>query len=1781
MVRRPLSLPLVVVALLVGLTGALGAVPAQASPAPAAPVVDASPEQKAPPRVCGSSLSSLTDKVVLLGLPPAGSAGASSYDGGYLAPARASEWTDYTLEGDATTSNTLAVSFRQTGPSGGNNGPSVQFAAGQNTLGPLRLNNGGWAADGTIALPAGTLTPGQTFHFAIAVVGQQVTVTVDDVQVAQYTRPWLPASGTIGVRVSGAETGTLDNLVVRKADGTYLYGDDFDDRAAGAAGASAAGYDGLAVAETCTVPDSPDDAYWIWGSDPTSLNTWAAFRKTFTVDDVDALPAVVNARIAAETKYWLYVNDELVVFEGSVKRGPNRQDSYVDNVDLRPHLVDGDNTVAILAVSYGRGGYAGPYSGRAGLFFEAPDVDLRSNETWKATKVGAYGRMAVDVNYRLAEPNVRYDARAEPDGWADWTSPGFDDTDWPAAITSGNEGSAPWNLLVDRPIPLLKYDAEPTAVPVTDPAVKTTTSGGVTTYEYRMPVNHQLTPYVRLGAGTQAGVTVGLKTDHATVRGGGIEQAVQAEYVTKAGAQEYESLIWMNGDKLFVVAPQGAVVEAIGYRLSGYASEFDGSFTSDDPYLDKLWRMARDTLYVTMRDSYMDCPDRERSQWWGDATNELEEAFYALDPAATALARKGITNLMGFRNGDLIPTQAPAATFSELPAQSLAAVMSFWMYYEYSGDATALDETYEPSVAYLRTYDMDADGLLKHDHGGTWHWHDWGYNEDGRLIDTLWYYIALESTMKSAATLGVPADDPAVAFLQERATSIEDNIEKLWVPGKGYYESTGDGRADDRANALAVYAGLAKPEHYETIRDVLVNIQKSSPYMDKYVLEALYLMGDPDAAIARMKDRYAPMVNDPDHSTLWEFFAGPEQDAAGTFNHAWTGGPLTMLSRYGAGIQPITPGFAEFAVRPQLGSLKTVNADVHSANGEIAVAIDARDATSYLLDATVPSGTVAEIHLPTIEIGDVVANGDALSTATPGVLGIEVVDGETVVRVAAGAWSFAVASPPASVVLPRLGAVAPGETRPGVVTVQNTGTTAIDAVTAEVEVPGLVEPTTLTGGPVAVGASAELTFPVEVPQGARSGAAYDATADVTVTNAGSDRAFSATTTSFVTVAADVAVDTVTVGAREGDYPRTGQWLVTATVRNNGAQPVTGRLRARSVAGVLEAGAPSALVTVPAGGSLEVPVTVHGGGRYGLPIMQSVSVDFVDRGSVLASATSADRVKWYGPKGQGWSTTGAGAVPGATDFVDLGDGGTGTTGNTPANVRPGPTELAHDLQWSYRPTIPVGGTNTEGGLTRRFPWSRDGSWFSVDVAAEQGEPFVLTLRETADTAAPGSLSVVQTKPKAYTILVDDVAVKQVRYLVPNEGVVGNTLASYQVLVDDPAVLDPDGDGTVTVKFRYSGGDDQFYDPSLTDVWVSRPEAAPADGNAPTVSAAPADGTTYGNNGWITAPTTLEVTAVDDVDATPTVRAGLDGAPLADYTGPVAVATDGEHTLRYTATDAAGNTSSEQSLTVKLDTNKPVPSFGAFPAGNIRLDRLPAEPECAATDATSGVATCSQTGYSRALGTHTLTQTVVDNAGHRARASLTYTVLPAAPPVDPPTPPAAPVVVRVKLNQDRARLARGTRLRLEDGVYLSNGRATYAGGVVWRSSNPKVATVNASGVVRARKPGTVRITATAVRPGAGGRTAAATAKVTVVKKRVPVKVRRVAAAVPRSMRVGQTVYVTGRYAPSRATGVKVTYRSSAPGVATIDVAGRLVARRPGVVTVMVRAGGTAGSFRVVVR
>jgi hypothetical protein len=110
------------------------------------------------------------------------------------------------------------------------------------------------------------------------------------------------------------------------------------------------------------------------------------------------------------------------------------------------------------------------------------------------------------------------------------------------------------------------------------------------------------------------------------------------------------------------------------------------------------------------------------------------------------------------------------------------------------------------------------------------------------------------------------------------------------------------------------------------------------------------------------------------------------------------------------------------------------------------------------------------------------------------------------------------------------------------------------------------------------------------------------------------------------------------------------------------------------------------------------------------------------------------------------------------------------------------------------------------------------------------------------------------------------------------------------------------------------------------------------------------------------------------------------------GTTVVSTDGVVPLTCSATSAAGTSS--RTVTISRDATPPAPpAFEGIAAGNVARSRLPDESElsCTSTDATSGIAGCSVTGFETSLGQHTLTATADDNSGLRSTSTLDYAVV----------------------------------------------------------------------------------------------------------------------------------------------------------------------------------------------
>jgi alpha-L-rhamnosidase len=664
------------------------------------------------------------------------------------------------------------------------------------------------------------------------------------------------------------------------------------------------------------------NAKWIGEAIESKPNTFYKFRHSFLLNKI---PAKAITAIAVDSKYWLYINEKLVVFEGQLKRGPTPNDTYYDEIDVAKYLIKGNNTICILMWYWGKDGFCHKSSGKAGLLFEMhlANKKIISSAAWKIAQHLSYkNTSAPNPNFRLPEHNILYDAQLDNE---DWLKKNYSDNGWAYASVLGNANDTPWNKLYKRPIPqwcnsgLVNYK---NSIKIID---------GKATMQ--LPKNVTVTPYLKIKA--PAGLKIDIRTDNYN---GGSAPNIRTEYITIDGVQHFESPAYFNGHQVVYTIPKGIEVLELKYRETKYNTKHIGYFKSDDAFLNTLWQKSTTTLNVNMRDGIYDSPDRERAQWWGDIVIVLEEIFYSCDNNGKAAIQKAISNLLEWQkpNGQLF-SPIPAGNWDkELPAQMLASVGKYgiWKYIEMSGDTAMIHYAYPFIKKYMALWQLDKNGLVQH-RAGDWDWHDWGDKIDVPVLDNAWYYMALDACNKMAIFLKLEND--AVIY-QQQMQSIKINFEKYFWKGNHFASDDYKFNADDRGNGLAVCAGLVTDAQWKLLKPILDTTFYAGPYLEKYILESYFIKIDALAAVQRMKKRYAAMVNNKNISTLWEGWEiGSSTYGGGTYNHGWTGGPLSLMSGYISGIRPTSFGYNNYEVKPQMAGLNNFNAAVQTAKGFIKV----------------------------------------------------------------------------------------------------------------------------------------------------------------------------------------------------------------------------------------------------------------------------------------------------------------------------------------------------------------------------------------------------------------------------------------------------------------------------------------------------------------------------------------------------------------------------------------------------------------------------------------------------------------------------------------------------------------------------------------------------------------------------------------------------------------------------------------------------------------------------
>lgn len=410
------------------------------------------------------------------------------------------------------------------------------------------------------------------------------------------------------------------------------------------------------------------------------------------------------------------------------------------------------------------------------------------------------------------------------------------------------------------------------------------------------------------------------------------------------------------------------------------ALEETGTFSIDQPDLQKLWL---NTLW-SQRSNFMgiptDCPQRdERLGWTGDAQLFWDTASFMMDTGAfTRSFTRILRNAQNSRGA--YPLWAPGSGGSNwgdgtaTPGWSDAGVMLPYVAFLHSGDRSIVDENWSAMTAYL-------DGIMAQNPEGLWSkgrgadLGDWlaldakapgDETTPKALIGTAMLARSIDQVKKMAEWTGRTAD---ASKWRARHAIVAHAFARAFIKSDGYI-----GNGSHCSYILALGLDLVPQSLRKQAATLLAaDIRRRGTLLSTgflgtpMALDALAEVGEHrlvwDLLLRTAYPSWGYMVRH-GATTIWERWNGDTGDVAmNSFNHYALGAVCGFLHRRVGAIEPTQPGFARFRIAPVLDKRNTsFAATLDAVRGRIQVAMN-MDRGSPSLRLVVPANSVADVHL--------------------------------------------------------------------------------------------------------------------------------------------------------------------------------------------------------------------------------------------------------------------------------------------------------------------------------------------------------------------------------------------------------------------------------------------------------------------------------------------------------------------------------------------------------------------------------------------------------------------------------------------------------------------------------------------------------------------------------------------------------------------------------------------------------------------------------------------------
>jgi alpha-L-rhamnosidase len=607
--------------------------------------------------------------------------------------------------------------------------------------------------------------------------------------------------------------------------------------------------------------------------------------------------------------------------------------------------------------------------------------EIVSDETWKLTMDGP---IVANNDYDGEE----YDARKE---FAGWTSPGFNDSRWPAAQIV----SAPGGVLSAQMMQPIRVTG--TLKPVSMKEIQP----GVFIYD----LGQNIAGWCRLRVTGPAGTQVTLRHAETLKPDGSLYVAnLRAAKVTDiytlkgAGVETWEPRFVTHGFRF---------VELTGFPGKPDLNTIEGCVVNDDLPVAGHFRCSNDLInriYTNIvwgtRDNYRsiptDCPQRdERQGWLGDRSEECKGESYLFDIAPLYTKWRQDMADAQHTNGS-IPDVAPAywTIYSDNVTWPSSAIIVPSALERQFGDHASIEKNYDSAklwIEHMLAYSTN--NIIARDSYGDWcvppeepgliHSRDPARQTDRALLATAYFYYDLCLMDHYATELG--KWDDAARWRQMAANFKAAFNDKFLDREKGQYSN-----GTQTSCVLPLAFGLVPEDMKAKIFAHLVDKLENETHGHvgtgliggQYLNRVLSDNGRPDLCytIASQKDypSWGYMV---EHgaTTIWELWNGNTADPTmNSGNHVMLIGDLVIwLYEDLAGIAPdlAQPGFQHIIMKPEpVGHLKFVEATHNSPYGLISSEWY-REGNTFDWRIKIPANTTATVYVPASKPGAVKADG--------------------------------------------------------------------------------------------------------------------------------------------------------------------------------------------------------------------------------------------------------------------------------------------------------------------------------------------------------------------------------------------------------------------------------------------------------------------------------------------------------------------------------------------------------------------------------------------------------------------------------------------------------------------------------------------------------------------------------------------------------------------------------------------------------------------------------------